>query len=61
MTDYMGALIARLQRLLGIRNADLEFDDWIQAHQGRQEREIEVRSQALSSRLLYLCSRRSAH
>jgi hypothetical protein len=62
MTDYMRALIARLQRLLGIRNADLEFDlvPGVRV-KGRQKQEIEVRSQALSSRLLYLFSRRAAH
>jgi hypothetical protein len=32
MTDYMRAMIAILQRLLGIQDADLEFDDEIQAH-----------------------------
>jgi putative ABC transport system permease protein len=32
MTDYLRALMARLLGLLGIRKADLEFDDEIRAH-----------------------------
>src|SRR5262245_53405923 len=32
MTDYLRALMARLRRLLRIREADLEFDDEVQAH-----------------------------
>ncbi|MBO0721537.1 MAG: ABC transporter permease, partial [Blastocatellia bacterium] len=32
MTDYLRALLARTRGLLGLRKADLEFDDEIQAH-----------------------------
>ncbi len=32
MKDYLRALMARLRGLLGIRKADLEFEDEIQAH-----------------------------